>query len=276
MNTRVKFARTARAGERPVSGRPAGRLAALAVSLLILATAGLSAEIMVGIHAGLSMPNFRSNTPQTQGYISRRAPFFGLTADFGVSSHFSICAELNYSSQGGKRNGLQPLTSDQVSGLPLPAGMTLYANFRNETVIDYVEIPLMAKLAWGGRLRFFVQAGPYIGFRTRAVTQTRGTSLLYLDSAGTMPIPDPSTGQPLPAFSFDADTDNKQDIHSTNAGITGGAGVATRLGPGDIILDARFEVGLTNIQTNTARNGENQTGAVVVLLGYSLPFGGRR
>jgi hypothetical protein len=272
MNTRV----TLGPGSRRPTSRPARQLATLAVSLLILATAGLSAEVMIGVHGGLSMPNFRGNTPQTEGYVSRRAPFFGLTADFGVSSHFSICAELDYSSQGGKRNGLQPLTSDQLSGLPLPPGMTLYANFRNETIIDYVEIPVMAKLAWGGSLRFFVQAGPYVGFRARAVTQTRGSSLLYLDPAGTQPMPDPGTGQPLPAMSFDADTDNKQDIHSVNAGITGGAGVATRLGPGDLVLGARFEAGLTNIQTNTALNGENQTGAVVVLLGYSLPFGGRR
>ena len=91
-----------------------------------------------------------------------------------------------------------------------------------------------------------------------------------------MPLVNPITGEPLPAVSFDADTDIKGDIKSTNAGLTGGAGVAVRLGPGDLALDARFEVGLTNIQTNTAVNGENQTGAVVVLLGYSFAFGEKR
>jgi hypothetical protein len=125
MKTRVSFVSAAGAGACASSRRSARRLAVLAASILILATAGLSAEIRIGVQGGLSMPNFRGNTPQSEGYVSRRAPFFGLTANFGVSPHFSICAELNYSSQGGKRNGLQPLTSDQMSGLPLPPGTTL-------------------------------------------------------------------------------------------------------------------------------------------------------
>ena len=248
---------------------------ALAFSLLFVATLGFSGEIIVGVHGGLSMPNIRGNTPQSQGYVSRRGPFFGITADFGIARSFSICAEVNYSSQGGKRNGMQPLTADQLGGLPLLSGMTLYANFRNETILDYIEIPLMARLTWGRSLRFFVQAGPFVGFRARTVTETRGTSQIFLDLSGT-PLPDPSTGQPLPAVSFDANTDIKQDIRSTTAGITGGAGVATRFGPGDIILDARFEVGLTNIQSNPALNGENQTGGLVVILGYAFAFGGGR
>lgn len=264
-----------RAGAGRSSGRPTQRLAALAVSLLVLSTMSISGEVLVGVHGGLSMPNIRGDTPQSEGYVSRRGPFFGVTADFGITPHFSICAEVNYSSQGGKQNGMQPLTSDQVSGLSLPPGMTLFANFRNETILDYVEIPLMARLTWGGHLRFFVQAGPYVGFRARTVTETRGMSQLFLDSSGT-PLLDPSTGQPLPAVSFDANTDIKQDINSTTAGITGGAGVAARFGPGDIVLDARFEVGLTNIQSNPALNGENQTGGVVVIVGYCFAFGERR
>lgn len=248
------------------------KLASAVGFLLLFTVAGLSAETTVGIHGGLSIPNIRGNTPQSENYVSRRGPFFGITADFGITSHFSICTELNYSSQGGKRDGLQPVVGD----LPFLTDLTLYANFHNETILDYVEIPVMARMTWGNRLRFFVQAGPYIGFRARAVTKTRGTSQLFLDPAGTMPLVNPITGEPLAAFSFDADTNIKEDVNSTNAGLTAGAGLATKLGPGDLVLDVRFELGLTNIQPASEANGENQTGAVVVLLGYTFGFGERR
>jgi hypothetical protein len=275
MDTWIRPASASSAGAGKSSGGPARTLAVLAVSLLVFSVMSFSGEVLIGLHGGLSMPNIRGNTPQSEGYVSRRGPFFGVTADFGITPHFSICAEVNYSSQGGKQNGMQPLTSDQVSGLSLPPGMTLFANFRNEAILDYIEIPLMARLTWGGSVRFFVQAGPYVGFRARAKTETRGMSQLFLDSSGT-PLLDPSTGQPLPAVSFDANTDIKQDIRSTTAGITGGAGIAARFGPGDIILDARFEWGLTNIQSDPALNGENRTGAVVVIVGYCFAFEERR
>lgn len=47
-------------------------------------------------------------------------------------------------------------------------------------------------------------------------------------------------------------------------------------GPGDVILDAHFSYGLTNIQKDVALNGENNTGSLAFTLGYSYPLGGRR
>lgn len=223
----------------------------------------------VGIHGGLSIPSIEGGTNEiSQGYTSRVGPYFGVFINYEVKQHFSLRGEINYASQGGQRNGMQPIFPDP--SLPAPPGTTLYASFDNETILDYLEIPIMARLTWGGAQRFFVDAGPYIGFLVRAKTVTSGSSLLYTDASGT-PLLVPPDYLPLPPVSFDGETDVSQDINSINAGIAGGVGIETPLGPGDIVFTAHFSYGFTNIQKDTELNGKNNTGSLAVTIGYSYP-----
>lgn len=256
--------------------RPVRTLTFLLVVLLAAGGAGLSGQTQVGVQGGLSIPNIRGgNNVQSQGFTSRFGPYIGLFADFTLTTHFSLRAEVNYASQGGKRNGMQPITMDFPPELPLPPGLTLYADFHNETILDYIEMPLLAEFSWGNKPRFFVNAGPYIGFLVRAKVVTSGSSSLYLDLSGT-PLVIPPDNQPLSPISFDATTDVKQDVNSTNAGIAGEAGLALAAGPGDILFTVHFSLGLANIQRDVELNGKNHTGAVVVTVGYAYPLGGKK
>jgi hypothetical protein len=227
-------------------------------------------EIKLGLHGGLSIPNIKGNTEQSKGFSSRLGPNFGLFGELIMSNHFSLVMEVNYASQGGKRNGLQPITN-LPSDLQLPLGMTLYANFHNETILDYIEIPVVARLGYGRQLRVFVNAGPYIGFLVRAKTITSGTSTVYLDPAGTQLFLLPPDYQPL-MLSFDATTSVREDVRSTNLGIVGGGGLLYPLGSGSVILEAHFSLGLSNVQRNVETGGKNHTGAVVITVGYALPI----
>jgi len=148
-------------------------------------------------------------------------------------------------------------------------GKLFFANFKNEAIIDYLEIPLMIKYSWGNNLRFFIDAGPYVGFRVRAKTVTRGSSSLYLDSMGT-PFLLPPDYTPVPAISFDANTSIVNDINSFNVGVCGGAGAEKYFGPGKMIIGVHFSAGFSGIQTDTEANGKNKTGAAVVYMGYSF------
>ncbi len=247
------------------------RTPALLLFLLLLAEGiALANQIQVGLHAGLSMPNIRGGTGiYSQGFRSRTGPYFGLFADFQFETHFSLRAEINYASQGGKRDGIQPITIN-LPGLMLPPGTILYADFFNEAILDYIEIPVLLELSWGEKPHFFMNAGPYVGFLIKAKTVTSGMSSIYLDPGGGFPLLLPPAYQPLPPVSFDATTDVKKDINDINAGVAGGAGVSIRLGPGDIVAAFHFSWGMTNIQKNAAVYGEDQTGAIVFTLGYAL------
>jgi hypothetical protein len=241
------------------------RLGILAVFFGLLITAGGTqavAQFRIGAHGGLCIPNIRGSETDkfSKGFISREGPFFGIFTDVGLSRHFSLVAELNYTSQGGKKNGMQLVTN-----LPpgLPTDMDLYADFKNETIMDYVELHILGRLIFGNRIRFFVDAGPYTGYLVRARAVTKDSSLIYLDETGTMPI------VPSPV-SFDANTDVMDSLKKWNAGLAGGGGVFFPAGPGHMILEAHFELGLSTIQRDVATSGNSKTGAVVISLGYEF------
>jgi hypothetical protein len=242
------------------------------IFFMLMATAvpaaGFVDQVQVGAHGGLSIPNIRDgDNVFSRGYTSRKGPFIGLFAEFRFHSNFFLRTEVNYSSQGGKWNGRQPVIID-LPGLVLPQDMILYADFNNESILDYLEVPVLAGLTWGEKPRFFINAGPYIGFLIRAKTITGGMSTLYLDDVGT-PLVVPPDYQPLPPFSFDATTDSKDDINDLSAGIAGGVGLAVPAGPGELIFGVRFSLGLTNIQADVETYGKNHTGAVVITIGYA-------
>jgi len=242
---------------------------ALAVFLGLLLAAGVAGygtEVKLGVHGGLSIPNIRGNQndPFSKGFASRQGPFFGIFMEKELAPHWSLVAEVNYTSQGGLRKGPQPITMDLGPGLP----PVLYANFRNETILDYLEVPIMGRLAFGNKVRFFVNAGPYVGILIRARAVTEGMSALFLDEDLTMPI----SGE----VDLGADTNVKDSLKSTNLGLIGGGGLMYPLGPGDLILEAHFQLGLTTIQKDVETSGKSQTGAVVVSLGYSFPLAAKK
>jgi len=251
-------------------------LCGLAV-ILIAAVSASAAVIKLGAHAGISIPNLHAKTDNifTQGFSSREGPHFGLTAEFVLARRFSLALALNYTSQGGKRTGIQPITMDLPEGLPIPPGTLLWADFSNETILDYLEVPLLVRYTFGGKVRFFLDAGPYFGYLLRAKAVTAGSSALSLDEAGTMPIIIPPDTEPL-QVDLGAETDVMVSLKKSNVGLAGGGGVLVPLGPGDIVLEARFQLGLATLQRFPETDGQTQTGAVVVSLGYTLPLGGRR
>jgi hypothetical protein len=223
----------------------------------------------VGLHGGLSIPDLSggSGNQLSTGYTSRLAANFGLQSEWHIYQRFSIEVELNYAGQGGQRNGLQPITNLPPNlAAEVPPGDYLYANFKNKAVLNYLELPVMARFSWGRTLTFYANGGPYMGYLLHAEEKTKGTSTIYEDPKG-----DPLTiqGYPVPAQDFTANTDITSSIKRFNVGATGGVGLALPLAARDkVFFDARFEYGFINIQKSSV-DGTNNTGNVLLSLGYS-------
>jgi hypothetical protein len=261
----------------PAAPGPPARILVLLLAVLVAAVGPMSAnQVKIGIQGGLSIPNLRGggDNVYSKGFSSRKGPYFGLFADFALSQHFWLRTEVNYASQGGKRDGVQPIFID-LPGFQMPPGLILFGDFHNETILDYIEVPVLAEVSWGQRPRLFVNLGPYVGFLVRAVTKTHGESSIFIDEART-PLLLPPYYQPLPPLSFEASTDVKEDVHDVNAGIAGGIGVAFPAGPGEIQAAFHFSVGLTTIQRDVETSGKNNTGAVVLTIGYAHNLKGNR
>lgn len=245
----------------------------LGAAALVAATgAGFADDVYLGAHAGISIPDIRGSQTDlfSKNFTSRRGPYFGLTAEIPLARRFSLAVDLNYTSQGGIRKGIQPITMD-TSGLPVPPGLLIFADFRNETILDYIEIPVMARVTFGDKLRLFLDLGPYAGYLVRGKALTEGVSALYLDEAGTMPIIIPPATEPL-EVDLGATTDVKDSVEPFNFGLAGGGGLILPVGPGRVVLEVRFQLGLTRLQKDPA-DGITRTGAVLVSLGYMLPVG---
>jgi hypothetical protein len=58
-------------------------------------------------------------------------------------------------------------------------------------------------------------------------------------------------------------------FNTVSFGLTGGLGVGYTFGKHSIVFDTRYEVGLTNIRTNTSVNGKNNLQTFMVGLGYN-------
>jgi hypothetical protein len=252
---------------------------------LFLATATVSAfaqsnsktdnpKFELGIFGGLNTPRLSGGggNPLSDGWSSRSGEAYGLTLNWNISSHFGWRADVLYSSEGGQRNGMQALDGSSFNP-QIPAGTYLYANYNNESILNYLEVPVMAKytLPVSKSTRFYVDFGPYLGFLLNAKQKTSGSSIVYADAAGTQPVSvNPQTGQVF-AAPFDADTNISSDIHSVNLGLTGGIGYMQGVGFGDIFVDFRGGYGLTTIQRDT-KNGISHTGNFLIALGYSIPL----
>ena len=248
------------------------------LGLLMVYFNAAAQDVSIGVRGGISIPNLTAGgseeNPLNSNYSSRQGPDFGIFADFKVSSLFSIEPMVQYSSQGGKKDGLQAVPGDQFSayfqeiGQPTPT--YLYANYNSQAKLNYLMVPVLAKFGWNlaksSPWRFYVDAGPFAGFLRNAHQVTSGTSQFYADAGGTQPLTEFGTNN------FDGDQNIKPQLNTVNFGVEGNVGLAYRIKRSSIFIEGGGNYGFLNIQKGTA-NGKNNTGAATADIGYALGFG---
>lgn len=226
----------------------------------------------IGFRGGISIPNLSSSgsdqNPLNTGYSSRLGPEFGVFAEFKISELFSVVPMVEYSSQGGKKNGLQAFPIPDLLAAGFPTGTAppyLYANFNSEAKIDYLMIPVLAKFGYTFKKspwRIYVDAGPFVSFLLSAKQVTSGKSEIFTDPEGTQALP-------FGSQSFDATNDIKDQLNSTNFGVEGNIGLNYAFGPSNLFIEFGGNYGFVNIQKGSA-NGKNNAGAATIVLGYSF------
>jgi len=92
--------------------------------------------ISAGVKGGISIPNLTSggSNPLDAGYSTRVGADFALFGEYSISRLFSLEAALEYSSQGGKKNGNQALPVPDLVASQFPLGQAppyLWATFNS-------------------------------------------------------------------------------------------------------------------------------------------------
>jgi hypothetical protein len=244
-------------------------------ALLFFCFTATAQNVALGVRGGISIPNLTAGSgnqnPLNTGYSSRLGPDAAILTEFKFSNLFSLQPMVEYSSQGGKKNGLQAFTTPPQFASMYPPGQAptyLYANYNSEAKLNYLMIPILAKFGWNFKkspLRIYVDAGPFVGFLLSAHQVTSGESQFYADPQGQQPLP----GGPQ---SFNNTQNIKDQLHTTNVGVEGNVGLNYKFGLSNIFVEGGFNYGFLNIQKGT-QNGKNETGAATVAAGYSYWFG---
>jgi hypothetical protein len=256
------------------------------------------AQVKIGAKAGYSVGRITDNSDNiyTEDYKSTSGVDFGIMFEFPVSDLFSLQTEILYTQRGGDRTGMQPIPTaaledfgsvDQLNYMlslqgkgPVDDLNPLYADFNNISELNYIEIPIMGKLGWGETWRFYVEAGPYIGFLVKASQITSGTSLITLDAAGQDPLivanpnydpSDPASGPlwvPVPPQSFDAETDTKDELNTLNFGFHAGTGLIRKIADKhEVFVGFRGSWGAKSLQKDEVF-GDSHVGGLIFSLGY--------
>ncbi|MBE0652011.1 MAG: PorT family protein [Bacteroidales bacterium] len=250
------------------------------IIMLFLATATVtsfaqssSSKFTLGIFGGLNIPRLSGggNNELSRDYTSRSGEAFGFTSNLDLGANFSLRTDLLYSSEGGKRNGFQAIDATSMNPLA-PAGTYFYADFKSQSILNYLELPVMLKYSIPIKYsNFYIDFGPYLGYLISASQKTSGSSIVYADRAKTTPITiNPQTGEPY-AVSFNATNDVTSSINTLNVGITGGIGYAQHIGKDQLVLDIRGAYGLNYVQKSSA-DGTSHTGNLLISLGYAVPL----
>jgi hypothetical protein len=239
-----------------------------------------SGQVEMGFFGGISIPNLTSggsaNNPLNTGYNSRLGPDFGLMDEMHISRLFSLESKIEFSSQGGRKEGCQAFPTPalaaayfQSQGMQAPP--YLYANFKSEVRLSYLRFARLAKLGWDlgkqSHFRFSVAAGPFLGILLSAKQVTSGSGQIYADPEAQQELP----GGPQ---SFDSTNNVRSQLHKANIGVDGNIGLAYLFGREHlqkIFLEAGGNYGFINIQKGS-ENGKNNTGAATILLGYTYQF----
>lgn len=251
----------------------------LGLILASVSASGQSSNLSLGLKGGLSIPSLKAGETENdwnKDYESRQGLYVALVAEYRLSKYFYFQPELAYAAEGGKRNGIQPMSIpaeylDIFQTVFKTQKDYLYANLNSVSKLNYLQLPLLFKfqypIAFNGRLQAFVQAGPYLGYLLVSKQEVQSDDLhVYLDGEGKSEI-----DQSLVRQFFGADIDTvieaKDELHRWNVGVQGGIGLAWIFGKSKIFIEGGGNYGFVPVQKSD-NHGKNDIGAATVLVGY--------
>lgn len=231
----------------------------LVLLLMLLVTLSVRAQVgeyrndfAVGVNGGLSLSqvNYLPKVPQDQ-FVGKTA---GVTLRYTGEKYFnSICAivaEVNFTEMGWKER-----IWDADDNPVINETTGLAEQYSRQ--VNYVQVPLFARLGWGRERRgfqFFFQIGPQVGFYLSEST----TANFDLDAPNVKDRishtsgPDIVNGETVYPYSnmYHMPVENKLDY-----GIAGGAGLEfSHPKVGHFMLEGRYYYGLGNVYGNTKRD----------------------
>ena len=214
-------------------------------------------DFAVGVNGGYVMDQVSFTPEVPQGMMGGLTA--GLTLRYTCEKYFkSICAivaEVNYSQMGWKES-IEDIDNQPIYYTDDPEKLNPLFYERR---INYIQIPVMARLGWGRErkgFQGFFQIGPQIG-----LYQSESTNTNVVEGHGTQ----------TPRASVVVAQEKMPVEKNFDYGIAGGAGIEfSHPKIGHFLLEGRYYFGLGNIYGNTKQDyfGKSNHGAIIIKMSY--------
>src|SRR5262245_18851000 len=188
------------------------------VAILICVTSASAQGLTMGVKGGVNISSVDFDSPVGNTTLDWRiGAVAGGFVRLPLLSWVELQPEVLYSVKGGTREDF---------------------GVSSAVLLDYLEVPVLARMPLGGR-KYFAVAGPYVGFRLRARTRTE--------------------------FSGSTEEVDISDIvERMDFGLAIGGGVEF----GAVVLDGRYSFSLTDIDKDTSEEASAKNRAVSVTVGF--------
>ena len=207
------------------------------LTILFLATKTLYAQtskIDFGLQGSPSLISMHGNEILSELNQAGLGFSAGISAQFNVHKHWSVVTDINFERKGDHTDGVITDMLGEVIG-----------TFRGQQQFDYLALPILVRYHFGEQIRFFVNAGPYVGY------------LLQQNNKISSDLVGPSSYS------------SKADFKSLDYGISAGFGMTAQINSKlSYTVELRNNLGLYNLSAlPVIDNGKVQTNALNLLVG---------
>ena len=196
------------------------RILSIVFVTVFLCVGSASAQgLTTGVKGGVNFSSVKFDSPAGDLTLDwRLGAVVGGFIRFPLFSWLELQPEVLYSVKGGKREEF---------------------GVNSSVLLDYLEVPVLARMPMGGASKYFAVAGPYVGFRMRARTRTE-----FSGSTEEIDISD--------------------SVERMDFGLAVGGGVEF----GSIMLDGRYSFSLTDIDADTSDEVKGKNRVVTATVGF--------
>lgn len=197
----------------------------------------------LGIEGGPSLTYLRGNEVLKE----INDPTIGFSGGVTFQYNFPKIVSLRTNVSFERKGSVVKSNFTDANGNPM-GEFKVYTNF------EYLTLPVLARVSFGKKFKFFTNVGPYFGFLIKQTFVTEETDQFQ---GGT--------------------SDNTENDKRFDVGLSGGIGGSlTVKGKFVITLEARHNLGLYNVsKVPVANDGSILTNSTNLLIGFAYGFGAR-
>lgn len=220
------------------------------LTFILISSVGAQ-KIQIGVLGGPNFADMNLKSESGEDQITSSQTYFGIggTADLQIGPFFNVQVEPMYLRKGG-----QAMASNGDPNIDIK--------------MNFIEIPVFLKFAFGQIVKPYVKAGPTIGFLLNSTAEAE------IASPGSAPV------------TYEADLKNV--LESMDIGLGVGAGVTIPFGNNTLFVDGRYTFGLTDLYkggslewksgsdsftVDASEAAELSNKGIQVMLGIMFPMG---